>query len=544
MKLWKISTQTLAVLLAAVTSVHAGGPTDGEATADPDSAVVKLTGQEYESFIKENPLILAEFFAPWCGYCKQLGPEFSKAADALNDSHPNIKLAQIDCTVEESLCSEKGIRGYPTLKVLRGPENDPEDYAGPRDADGIAKYMVQQSLPPVIVANNISDFEEIVLEETKPYIVQIASSEATNATFNAIAAKMRNDFTFINVDSKDLIKELNSKYSNVKLSPSKNKYLVVHPSEFDDVREFSGDVTEEALSDFVKSEVIPYFDDIGRENFMTYMSSPLPLAYYFYNTEDERKAVENTLKKLGKTYKNKINFVGLDALVFGRHAESLNMDPEIVPLFAIQHLETNKKYGINQSEHPEGPSVSAIEDFVKDFLAGKVSPIIKSEPLPTEEEVTNLPVVKLVAHNHDDVLKDLSKDVFVKYYAPWCGHCKKLAPTWEELAVIYDSNKPDSQVVIANIDATANDVETSEVIDGFPKLIFYPANGKVDEKGFRESIVYESPRDLDSLIDFIKESSHDKVDGHKVKEQKSAEGSVEDDEESEESSTKGEHDEL
>ena len=90
----------------------------GDAVADPNSAVVKLTSENFASFIEENPLILAEFFAPWCGYCKMLGPEYSKAADSLNESHPKIKLAQIDCTEDEALCMEHGIRGYPTLKSL------------------------------------------------------------------------------------------------------------------------------------------------------------------------------------------------------------------------------------------------------------------------------------------------------------------------------------------------------------------------------------------------------------------------------------------
>ena len=118
MKFWTYSTKVLATLLAVVSITHASGPTDGDAVADPNSAVVKLTSENFASFIEENPLILAEFFAPWCGYCKMLGPEYSKAADSLNESHPKIKLAQIDCTEDEALCMEHGIRGYPTLKII------------------------------------------------------------------------------------------------------------------------------------------------------------------------------------------------------------------------------------------------------------------------------------------------------------------------------------------------------------------------------------------------------------------------------------------
>ena len=72
----------------------------------------------------------------------------------------------------------------------------------------------------------------------------------------------------------------------------------------------------------------------------------------------------------------------------------------------------------------------------------------------------------------------------MKYYAPWCGHCKKLAPIWDELAEFY---KDDKDLVIAKFDATANEAEGVE-IRGYPTLIFYPKDNKagVDYSGERE----------------------------------------------------------
>lgn len=60
--------------------------------------------------------------------------------------------------------------------------------------------------------------------------------------------------------------------------------------------------------------------------------------------------------------------------------------------------------------------------------------------------------------------------------APWCGHCKELAPTWEKLGEKY-ADKDD--IIIAKMDATANEVDSLE-INGFPTLKYFPAGGEVN----------------------------------------------------------------
>ncbi|CAN3376937.1 hypothetical protein DIURU_001712 [Diutina rugosa] len=518
MQFWRFSTNALATLLSVVSLASASGPADGNAIADPNSAVVKLTTETFKEFLEENPLVLAEFFAPWCGYCKLLAPEFVKAADTLNDSHPNIKLAQIDCTEDEKLCQEHGIRGYPTMKVFRGEIS--EDYEGPREADGIMDYMIRASLPAVSHVDNEDALKELISEQSKPFILQLNGDSKSNETFNEVAQQGRKDNTFISVDS-SLNKALGKKITNIKIG-KKPTFLLVHPDQFDDAREISGDKLDvDALKAFIKDESIPYFGEIDRDTYLMYMTSPTPLAYYFYDKPEQRDAFKEKFEALGKKHKGKLNFVALDATQFGRHAEVLNMDPEIIPLFAIQDSENNKKYGIDQVQHPKGPKFDVIEKFVKDFVSGKLTPIVKSEELPSAEEKAANPVVKLVGHNYRDILEDTSKDVFVKYYAPWCGHCKKLAPTWEELAEIYQSNKDGAEVIVADIDHTANDVDVPVEIEGYPTLLMYPANGEIDEKtGLRIPVPFNGNRELDDLIDFVKSSGALGVDGTVTKQER------------------------
>jgi protein disulfide-isomerase A1 len=70
-------------------------------------------------------------FAPWCGHCKALAPEYEEAATTLKEK--NIALAKIDCTEEADLCRDHGVEGYPTLKVFRGLDNV-SPYSGQRKA--------------------------------------------------------------------------------------------------------------------------------------------------------------------------------------------------------------------------------------------------------------------------------------------------------------------------------------------------------------------------------------------------------------------------
>ena len=103
-------------------------------------------------------------------------------------------------------------------------------------------------------------------------------------------------------------------------------------------------------------------------------------------------------------------------------------------------------------------------------------------------------VVNLTPENYDTVVNDPSKDVFVKFFAPWCGHCVRMAPAWEELA----KNNQNGDVVIAEVDAAAHqELAQKNGIRGFPTI-------KLFTKANKAGIPYQGARDTAALDSFLK----------------------------------------
>lgn len=135
-------------------------------------------------------------------------------------------------------------------------------------------------------------------------------------------------------------------------------------------------------------------------------------------------------------------------------------------------------------------TASSLSALVEGVESGAITRHLMSEDIP---ENNDGPVFTIVGKNFEETVNDPAKHVLVEFYAPWCGHCKALEPTYEKLGKHFADR---DDVIIAKTDATANEFDGVDV-QGFPTIKFFPKGEDADV------MEYEGDRSLEALILFI-----------------------------------------
>eukprot|EP01113_Clastostelium_recurvatum_P029134 TRINITY_DN3516_c0_g1_i1.p1 TRINITY_DN3516_c0_g1~~TRINITY_DN3516_c0_g1_i1.p1 ORF type:complete len:373 (-),score=133.28 TRINITY_DN3516_c0_g1_i1:82-1167(-) len=142
--------------------------------------VVDLTPENFDSFVGGDKGAFVEFFAPWCGHCKRLAPDYEVVGDAFAGSKDAV-VAKVDADAHKELGSRFGVTGFPTLKWFPKNSNTPEDYNGGRTIEELTAFIEQKSgakgKGPKKAASSVvilddSNFDSIVLDNTKDVLVE------------------------------------------------------------------------------------------------------------------------------------------------------------------------------------------------------------------------------------------------------------------------------------------------------------------------------------------------------------------------------------
>jgi len=479
----------------------------GEITEEKDVQV--LTTANFEEGVKDDNMVLVEFYAPWCGHCKSLEPEYAKAAKQLKDEGSEIKLAKVDATIEKDLAEKYGVQGFPTIKFFK--KGTPMEYGGGRQAADIVNWLKKKTGPP---AKDLADAEAVKAFTTldaKREIVVVGTfkgdSDAKTA-FLAVADGIEGIEFGITAGDADGI-AIHKNFDNGVDGPVA----------------YEGDLTDNAaIKSFVTAEsvhlVTEFSDETAPKIFGGDIKNHL-LAFVSKKAEEFTTQLEG-LSTAAKNFKGKVLFVYINVDVEDneRILEFFNLKKEDCPTMRIIDLESDmRKFA------PESPALTAenVNAFATSFKNGELKPHLNSEEEPADWDAA--PVKVLVGKKFHDHVDDKTKDVFVEFYAPWCGHCKQLAPIWDKLGEAFKDN---AAVMIAKMDSTANEVEDVKV-QSFPTLKCFQKDGTV--------VDYKGGRTLDAMKAFV-ESGCTKQDeagaGEEEPEEEGEEGEEEEPEEGEE----------
>jgi len=449
-----------------------------------DRGVLVLEKDNFKAAVTDNKHVLVEFYAPWCGHCKSLEPEYIKAAQKLVDINSDILLAKVDATEQSELAEEHKIRGYPTLKFFR--DGKPSDYNGGRTADEIVNWLLKKTGPAAKAIASVDEAKEFAAANNIVVLGLFKDLESEAAKQYLAAAQEIDDFRFgISADA-DVLKEYEVA----------GDAAVLLLKKFDDPKvAFDGEIKSDAIVKFVKTESLPLVIEFNHESAQKIFGGEVKnhLLLFVGKSHADAEKITGAARDVAKDFKGKVLFVTVDTDEdeHQRILEFFGMKKDELPAMRLIHLEEEMtKY------KPEATELTGetMKTFVQTFIDGNLKPHLLSEEIPDDWDKN--PVKVLVSKNFDSVAFDKSKDVLVEFYAPWCGHCKQLAPIYDELGEKY---KDHESVVIAKMDATTNELEHTK-IQSFPTIKLY-------KKGDNQVVPYTGARTLDAFVEFLEQNA-------------------------------------
>ncbi|XP_069785812.1 protein disulfide-isomerase [Narcine bancroftii] len=451
--------------------------------------VLVLRKDSFEEALQLHRHLLVEFYAPWCGHCKALAPEYSKAAAKLKEEGSEIRLAKVDATEESDLAQMFSVRGYPTIKFFKnGDKNNPKDYSAGRQHEDIVNWLKKRTGPAADTITDAGAAEKLVDSSDVVVMGFFKDLEGNDAKTFLQAAEIIDEVPFGIVSDADIFTKYDRKEDGVVLF-----------KKFDEGRNvYDGEITKDNLVQFIKNNQLPLVIEFTEQSAPKIFGGDIKthMLLFIPKTSPTYEDKLNNFKDAAGSFKGKVLFIYIDSEVEDnqRVLEFFGLKKEECPAIRLITLEEEMtKY----KPELEDITVENVKSFCSKFLEGKLKPHLMSQDIPEDWDKT--PVKVLVGKNFEEVAFDETKDVFVEFYAPWCGHCKQLAPIWESLGEKYKDNE---KIVIAKMDSTANEIEAVK-IHSFPTLKFFPAGSE------QKVIDFNGERTLESFIKFLESGGKD-----------------------------------
>jgi len=473
------------------------------------------TGEGFTSLRKEGALFV-KFYAPWCGHCKNLAPAWSELAKEINpDDEWEANIISVDCTQHKSVCSENGVTGYPTLKLFYPDADEGIRYSGARKKESLADWLDEELTKKYGDGEEGEEKEEAAAPKGEVLVLKEANFKSTIAppeqvTFVKFYAPWCGHCKKMAPAWVDLAKDYGSDDSVViaevdctqesgvcqsngvkgypTLKAFKGGEEIEKYAGGRDVASFKKAIAKyqggkaeppkmPKVEDAKPAEAATAAPELTADNFASTIASGAHMIKFYAPWCGHCKAMAPAWEELATARKTQQPKVGIASLDCTAH-NPICKENEVKGFPTILFFQDGKNLG----KHQGGRDVKTLQKSIANFL--------NPEAAAEEEKAASATVDAFNA-------RIKGKNAFVKFFAPWCGHCKKMAPAWTELEGKF---KDVAGVEVFDVDCTSaegKEICTKAGVRGYPTLQYF------GDKAAGQGEKYTGGRDLESLEKFM-----------------------------------------
>ncbi|QDZ18049.1 protein disulfide-isomerase [Chloropicon primus] len=490
----------LGLLVVGLATAWAAPEAEGEEKTESEWALfdeLHLGVDNFDEEIGKHEISAVFFYAPWCGHCKNAKPEWAEAAKRLAEDNIPLFVVNADEADNRPLAQRVGLSGFPSIYIFRKSVglDKPTTYEGGRTADAFVANIKSYSGP---ASEYLEQADESLIspkredyDHTKVTVIAFVDKKDSDhaKTFESAVDQIRTDGSYYHTENYAIAKAI---HGDLEVKP--NTILLFRHFDGEVVKSKTIGTVDEILSFIEANYAAPFitFTDMSQSVASRVYSPNNAFNVFVHAAESKKDEVKAWASKLPERLAETIG----STVVFDAKGENSRLqgffgfNPSIEVSLGVVNLQNSKKKFVLE----ESADLEKALKFVEDVKAGKVKPYVKSAPIPTGEPEDNVKVV--VGDTFEKEVLGSGKNVFFKIYAPWCGHCKAMAPAYKDLA---DALEEDKEVVVAKLDGTENDV-LDERFDarGYPALFFMNSEGKVE--------AYKGGRTFDDMLKYIEDN--------------------------------------
>ncbi|CAD8073132.1 unnamed protein product [Paramecium sonneborni] len=438
-----------------------------------DGDVLVLNDNNINAAIKRYDYLLVEFYASWCGHCKQFAPEYSQFATQVKEAGQPFIVAKLNGGDQEKQAMNRyKVSSFPTLILLIKGHAVP--YNGDRSASGLMNFVTQALEDKLVRVDEIDEVYKFLSDNSLSLLYFVKDSQQPELQIYSLASKIFPNLKF---------GYTTSAYAR-KLYDVDEGQIVLFRTFEERRKEFTDQITLQKLTDFLYENSTPSFEELDNKSYTNIFNKNTPALILLWNQQSYD--TKDALKLIAPNIKKRITVVSVfsENYMLNQVSGHLFINTPTFPSL-YYYKTTNEVYKL------EGQiTIENVMRFIHNANNGKIQRKQKSQPIPTQS--TN--VLKVVGDTFDELVLNSKKNILVQFCQTSNSKCYE--PEFEDLAQELKNNE---NLVLAQIDLSYNDLDSVK-FENYPGFKLYIS------KVTSNPINFDKEFSKENLLSFIQQN--------------------------------------